>query len=116
MLKLVAPLILLSCGLESLQAADIQGLIVDWNCAKPMVKNGPEKTLKQNKKCSLMKNYKRQAYGLITDDEKFYKLQDPGNRHVLELLKNTPTKDDLRVIVHGDLQGNTITVNDMSIL
>ena len=60
-----------------------------------MVKNGRDKTLKQRRSCSLMKNYQRQAYGLITDDQKFYKLQDPNNGRILELLKNTPGKDDL---------------------
>ncbi len=116
MFRSTAPVLLLFCATGSLEAADIQGSIVDWNCVKPMVKDGREKTLKRQKSCSLMKNYTRQAYGLLTDDQKFYKLQDPGNRHILELLKNTPSKDDLKVVVHGDLQGNVINVSDMSIL
>ena len=116
MFRSTVPLLLFFCTLGSLEGADIQGSIVDWNCVKPMIKNGREKTLKQQRSCSLMKNYTRQTYGLITDDQKFYKLQDQDNRHILELLKNTPSKDDLKVIVHGDLQGNVINVSDMSIL
>lgn len=97
-------------------AADIQGVIADWNCVQGMVRNGREKTLHQNRGCSLAKNFKRDAYGVITDDKKFYRLDDPGNQHVLQLLENSPDKDNLKVLVRGDLQGNTIKVNNMTIL
>ena len=97
-------------------AAELQGVVVDWNCVKAMVRDGRAKVFKQNRSCSLMKNYNRQAYGLITDENKFYKLDDPGNPHVLELLKNTPAKDNLKVVVTGDVQGNSIKVSEMSIL
>jgi hypothetical protein len=100
----------------ALPAAELQGVVVDWNCAKAMARDGRAKVFKQNHACSLMKNYNRQAYGLITDENKFYKLDDPGNPHVLELLKNTPDKDNLKVVVTGDVQGNTIKVSEMSIL
>jgi hypothetical protein len=112
-LSLVTLVLGLSVGAA---AAEIQGVIVDWDCVKPMVQNGRHKVLSQNRGCSLMKEYNRPAYGLITDDNKFYKLDDPGNQHVLQLLRNTPGKDDLKVIVRGDLNGNTIKVRDMSIL
>ncbi len=98
------------------QAAEIQGVIADWNCVQRMVRNGREKTLQQNRGCSLVKNFKRDAYGVITDDKKFYRLDDPGNQHVLQLLGGSPNKDNLKVLVRGDLQGNTIKVSNMTIL
>jgi len=98
------------------QAVEIQGVVADWNCVKGMVQDGREKTLKQNRGCSLMKKYKRQGYGLITDSKKFYKLEDPGNQHIIELLGNSHDKDNLKVIVRGDLQGNTIKVGNITIL
>ena len=98
------------------QAAELQGVIADWKCVKGMVRNGREKTFKQNHSCSLQQNFKRAAYGLITDDKKFYRLDDPGNGHVLGILGDSPSKDSVRVIVHGELQGNTIKVVDMSLL
>ena len=107
----------LGLGISTAVSADeIQGVIADWDCVKPMVKNGREQTLRQNRSCSLMKNYTRTAYGLITDDKKFYKLDDPQNQHVLELLRNTPDKDNLKVIVRGTLNGDTLKVDSMSIL
>ena len=98
------------------QAADFQGVVTDWNCTEAMVRNGREKVLKQNRSCSLMQKYVRDAYGLITVDKKFYRLQDPGNQRIQELLKNTPDKDNLKVIVSGDLDGNTIKITNISML
>lgn len=100
----------------TLSAAELQGIVVDWSCAKDMVQNGREKTLRENRGCSLMKDYTRSAYGLITEDKKFYRLDDPGNQHILELLRNTPDKDNLKVVVDGDITGNTIKVNYLSML
>lgn len=94
----------------------MQGVIADWNCVKDMVQNGREKTLQHNRGCSLAKKWKRGGYGLITDGKQYYRLEDPGNRHVLQLLGNSSDKDNLRVLVRGDIQGNTIKVSDMSIL
>jgi hypothetical protein len=100
----------------ALSAADFQGLIVDWKCVKPLVQHGREKTFKNNRSCSLMKNYQRSAYGLITDDNKFYRLDDPGNQRVLQLLRDQPDKDNLRVVVSGELQGDAIKVTNISML
>ncbi len=97
-------------------AAELQGVVADWNCTEGMVRDGREKVLEQNRGCSLMKNFKRSAYGLITDNKKFYRLDDPGNRHIVQLLRNTHDKDNLKVVVTGDVQGNAIKVTNISIL
>ena len=97
-------------------ATEIQGVVADWTCTETMVRMGRKKALRQNRACSLMKNFKRAAYGLITDDKKFYRLDDPGNQHILELLANTPDKDNLKVVVSGDIQGNTIKVTNITML
>jgi hypothetical protein len=105
-------LILASAGFVS--AAEMQGVIADWNCVRPMVRDGRGNTLKNNRSCSLMKNYDRAAYGLITDDKKFYKLDDPGNNKIRQLLKDTPDKDNLKVVVTGDIQDETMKVINIS--
>lgn len=107
-------LLLLLTGLSG--GAELQGVIADWNCAETMMRIGREKTLRQNRACSLMKNYKRAAYGLITDDKKLYRVEDAGNQHILELLANTPDKDNLKVVVSGDVQGNTIKLRNITML
>ncbi len=107
----------LTLGLSAIcSGVELQGLVVDWSCAKQMVQDGREKTFRNNRRCSLMKNYQRPAYGLITDDNKFYKLDDPGNQHILQLLKNTPDKDDLKVVVTGDVDGDTVRVANITML
>jgi hypothetical protein len=116
MRKLPVVLVILATFAVMGRAADLQGVIADWKCTEAMVRNGREKTLKQNRSCSLMKNPDRRAYGLITDDKKFYRFNDAGTKRVRELLQNSPDKDNLRVIVQGDLTGNTINASNVSIL
>ena len=107
---------LVSSGIAALQAAELQGVIADWNCTRAMVRDGREKTLLHNRGCSLMKNWNRSAYGLITDQNKYYRLNDAGNGKARQLLKGTPDKDNLKVVVSGDIEGNTINVSNISIL
>lgn len=92
----------------------MQGVVVDWNCVKPMVRDGRANTLKNNRSCSMMKNYNRAAYGLITDDKKYFKLEGPGNVKIHQLLKDTPDKDNLKVVVTGDIKGDSIKVVNIS--
>jgi hypothetical protein len=105
----------MAAGLTA-QAEDIQGLLSDWKCTERMVKDGRENTLKNDRGCSLVKNSARAAYGLITEDKKYYRLDAEGIRLAKMLLNNSHDKDNLRVIVKGDLQGNLIKVATMSIL
>ncbi len=106
--------LLILAAADLLSAAEMQGVIADWNCVQPMVRHGRLNTLKNNRACSLMRNYDRTAYGLITEDKKFYKLDDPGNNKIRQLLKDTPDKDNLKVVVTGDIQGGTIKVDNIS--
>ncbi len=112
-------LLLLSLFLGAMSvanAADIQGVLTDWNCTERMVRNGREKVLQQDQSCSLAKNPNRSAYGLITNDKKFYKFDEAGNKQARELLNSSPNKNSLRVIARGELEGNTMKVTTMSIL
>src|SRR3982750_3742308 len=97
-------------------AAEIQGVLTDWNCTERMVRDGRENVLQQDRSCSLAKDSNRSAYGLITDKKKFYKLDEEGNRQARELLNNSHDKNNLKVIARGELEGNTIKVATMSIL
>ena len=101
-------------GAGGAAAAETQGVLADWACVKSMVQDGRAKVLKRNSACSLNKNYSREAYGLITDDKRYFKLDDAGRDWALKLLKDTGDKDNLRVIVTGDVEGGTIHVQSMS--
>lgn len=99
-----------------LPGAELQGLVVDWKCAKHIVRDGREKTFRNDRSCRLMKDYQRPNYGLITDDKKFYRLDDPGNHRILELLRNTHDKDNLKVVVTGEIDGDTVKVANITML
>ena len=116
MTKTLLLLALLTGTAFAAEAADIQGVITDWNCTERMVRDGRANVLRQDRNCSLMKDANRSAYGLITDDKKFYKLDEEGNRQARELLNNSHDKNNLRVLARGELEGNTIKVATMSIL
>jgi hypothetical protein len=96
--------------------AEIQGVVIDRNCGEDIVKHGRQIILKQRRDCSLRKHYVRDGYGIVTDDQKVYKFDDAGNKNALQLLKNIPDKDNLKVIVSGDIEGDTIKVGRMSLL
>lgn len=116
MLKTVFAVFLLGSIPAALSAAELQGLVVDWKCAKQMVRDGREKTFRNDQSCRLMKDYARPNYGLITDDKKFYRLDDPGNHRILELLQNTHDKDNLKVVVTGEIDGDVVKVANITML
>ncbi len=100
----------ISCG------AELQGVLTDWNCTRDMVRQGRERVLKKRQSCSLAKDFRRSAYGLITDDKKFYMIDPKDNSRVITVLSDSPNKDNLKVVISGDLQGNTLKINTISIL
>ena len=108
--------LLLTAAVLPLGAAQIQGYLADWNCVKRIVKDGAEQTFKKHNNCSLQNNYNRQAYGLITENKRFYRLDAAGNAHVRELLPKSSRRDQLYVIVTGELEGNLIKVSAVSLL
>jgi hypothetical protein len=106
----------LACG-GAASAASFQGVVVDRSCAVDMVKNGRANTLKAKPECSMNGGkYVRSSYALITEEKKLYYLDDKGNKQAVTLLKNTPDPDQLKILVTGDLNGQTIKVQDMSML
>ena len=57
----------------------------------------------------------KSGYGIISADGTFLKLDDAGNEKLAKLLKDTKKKDHLRVTVDGKRQGDSITVNSVSL-
>lgn len=115
-MKTIWLLCLVAGSAVQMSAADVQGVIADWNCVQPMIQQGREKTLKNKRSCSLVKNYNREAYGLITDDKKYYRLDDPGNARIRQMLKDSSDKDNLHVVISGELEGETLKVGNISLL
>lgn len=96
--------------------AEVQGVVIDRDCAQDILKYGRQVIVKKRRECSLMKDYVRSGYGIVTDARKFLRFDNAGNRRVVELLRNTSERDNLKVIVTGDIDGDTIKVTEMSLL
>ena len=94
---------------------ELQGVIIDPNCAQDILKHGRH-VVKKRHECSLMKDYAREGYGMITDDRRFFRFDDAGNKRARELLKNTSDRDNLKVIVSGEIDGSIIKVANISLL
>lgn len=101
------------CAVEA-SATDLQGVLVDYACGKDMLRDGRVNTLKHNQNCSLSTEYSRSVYGIITDDKHLFKLDDAGREWALKLLKDTSDKNNLKVIVSGDVKDDTVYVKNMS--
>lgn len=116
MRNILASLCFLLGIVSAASADDIQGILVDQNCVEDIVKNGREATLRQRPNCSLKEHYDRPTYALVTEDKRYYTFDETGNKKALQILKGTPNRDGAKVVVTGDVEGDTIKVKYMSIL
>jgi hypothetical protein len=57
----------------------------------------------------------KSGYGIVTSEGKYLKFDQAGNDQVLTALKSTKKTDHLRVTVDGDVKGDTIAVNSVSL-
>ena len=116
MRKLVVSLgLILGMG-GAASAAQMQGLLVAQSCVEDIVKNGHEATLQRRPDCSLRNHYARPTYALVTDSKHYFTFDPAGNKKALQLLKGSPHPDELKVVVTGEVSGNTIQVKYMTIL
>lgn len=83
--------------------------IVDTQCATRVKADPDAHTTKCMLQC--VKN----GFGIFTADGAFLKLDDAGNKKVVEALKTTKKTDHLRATVTGDLKGDTIKVASLSL-
>jgi hypothetical protein len=113
MKKLVAVMILLGFGtLPTLGAtASYQDVpLLDVGCSKKAAANPDEHT----RDCALACT--KSGFGIVTKDQRFLKFDTAGNAKILDELKASSKKDHLRVNVSGDVQGNTLKVNSVTLL
>jgi hypothetical protein len=56
------------------------------------------------------------GYGVYTADNKYLTFDDAGNTKAIAALKKSKKKDDLKVTVTGDVQGDTIKVANLKLM
>jgi hypothetical protein len=66
--------------------------------------------------CALMPDCQKSGYGVVTYDSKFLKFDAAGDRLALAALRASKKKDDLKVEVNGQIQGENIKVTSLKLL
>lgn len=109
-LKMSAAVIalLFLCGIASAENfANVP--VVDVACSSKVKANPDAHTRECALKCQ------KSGYGIVTSDGKFLKLDSAGNQKVSDLLKSSSQKDHLRVNVDGQVEGDTVKVQSISL-
>jgi len=93
----------------------IVGFAQDYSCAKGNLADGVKgmtKASKHSKNCALEDNCSASGYG-VWSDNKFYKLDEKGNKLMLTLYKETDTKKGMKVSVKGIVKDDLILVTEL---
>lgn len=83
--------------------------IIDVSCSKKAAANADAHT----RECALA--CAKSGYGILTQDDKFLKFDEKGNKEVLAQLKASNKSDHLRVNVTGDVEGSTLKVESVKL-
>lgn len=98
-------------------AADVQGILLDKMCSGKIVKSNDQAAAKQHTRdCALMDDCAKAGYGVLTAEGKFINIDPAGKGKVIQALKASTKKDDLRVQVAGEIKGDTIKIASIKIL
>jgi|FLYL01.1.fsa_nt_gi hypothetical protein len=96
-------------------AADVEGVLIDQMCSMKAVKEGQKAAAMHTKDCALMPDCVNSGYGVYTSDGKFLKFDAKGNQEAQKALKATKQKDNLKVKVSGNIDGDTIKVSSLKL-
>jgi type 1 fimbria pilin len=91
----------------------ITGNLMDNACAES-AKDLGAKAKNHSTSCALMDGCEKTGYAVYAADNKLYKLDDKGNDLAVDLLKNTKTKNGVKVSVEGTLNGDTVKVTKLT--
>ncbi len=95
-------------------AAQVQGYLMDKMCSAKALKDAKFAPT-HDVKCALEPPCQKSGYGVFTSDNKFLTLDAAGNEKAVAALKATKQKDNLKVTIDGDVQGNTIKVSSLKL-
>ncbi|HZS52039.1 MAG TPA: hypothetical protein VFA54_14325 [Bryobacterales bacterium] len=96
-------------------AAQVQGVLMDKMCSMKAAKEGQSAAMGHELKCALMPPCQKSGYGVFTADNKFLAFDDAGNAQALKALQGSKKKDDLKVTVNGNVQGEMIKVTSLQL-
>jgi hypothetical protein len=108
-----ASLIALVAGMAA--AAEVSGVLMDKMCSAKAAQQGQKAALDHTRQCALMPPCQQSGFGIVTADNRFLTFDDPGNAKALAALKASNKKDNLKVTVTGDVQGDSIKVASLKL-
>lgn len=100
----------------TVSAADIHGVLMDKMCSAKAVTGGQSVATAHDRECALMPPCQKSGYGVFTEDNRFLVFDSAGNTKALAALKKSKKKDDLKVTVSGEVQGDTIKVASLKLM
>ena len=83
--------------------------VVDTNCSKRAASAPDSHTRDCALKCA------GSGFGIITSDNRFLRFDKAGNQQILSQLRSSDKTDHLRVNVSGDVQGDTLKVQSVTL-
>ncbi len=98
-------------------AAEVQGVLLDRMCSGKIVAAKDHKAAQAHtRECGLMPDCVKAGYGVFTADGKFITFDAAGNEKVVQALKASKKKDDIRIHVTGEQTGDTMKVTAVKLL
>jgi hypothetical protein len=92
----------------------MSGYVIDNACASRTDKAKLSERVKNHPtSCALMPSCVKSGYAVLVDD-KLYKLDDAGNKMVVDLFNQTKRDKGLPVAVEGTIEGETLRVKKIS--
>jgi hypothetical protein len=129
MMKLLRLLVVvgLPCAFATVPAAPgIKGILMDQMCSgkadlrisgsSGLLVGGRIVAEAHTHECLLMPACEKSGYGIYTDDNKFLKFDEAGNRKALAAIKASTKLDDFEVEVTGEVKGDSIKVASLKLL
>jgi len=103
-------LILFTSLAGALSAAEVEGVLMDKMCSMKAAKEGQKAATMHTRQCAMMPDCEKSGYGVFTADNKFLVFDPAGNEQAMTALKASKKKDNLKVKVSGEIDGDAIKV------
>lgn len=97
-------------------AGEIDGILMTTMCAAKASKGGPDAAAKHERTCNLKPNCAKTGFGVLTSENKFFQFDEDGNAKALKALEESTKKDDMKVVVTGEIQGSKIIVSTLKLV
>ena len=107
---------LLLAAVSLAPAAQIEGVLMDKMCSAKALKDRQKAAAMHTRDCALMPNCASSGYGVFTKDGKYLTFDPAGNEKAQQALQDAQKKDNLRVRVTGEVEGDTLKVQNLKLL